>query len=118
MEPILFWYPVVLIDSEDPEECLITRVQGRILPCQLTSELYEADVNARGCTYHLIFGKYADGEFLCIPNWNTGCELADLMDREANMEFLLGTDQLDYEDCTAISWALYSIGSVLKLLHH
>ena len=37
-----------------------------------------------------------------IPNWNVGCELSRLSDRDWNMSSLLRTECLDYEETTAI----------------
>ena len=41
---------------------------------------YEAEVTARGCSFHILFGAHAYGNYLCIPNWNVGSELASLTD--------------------------------------
>lgn len=117
MGPILYWYPVVYLDEDDPEDYVVVREQGRIIPSQLNREPYEANVEARGYSFRLIFGKQTNGMFLCIPDWNTGCNLSELTDYDWNMDSLLKTDRLDYEECTAIAWAISSIGSLLKLLH-
>ena len=117
MEPIRYWYPVVYLDEDDPEDNVVVQKHGSIIPYQLGREPYEVMVNADEYTYHLIFGHKTDGMFLCIPDWKIGCELAALSDRDGNMHSLLKTDRLDYEDSTAIVWALYSIGSLLRFLH-
>ena len=117
MQPILYWYPVVYLDEDDPEDNVVVRAQGSIIPYRLDSEPYEAMVNAGKCSFHLIFGHQVSGMFLCIPDWNIGCGLSDLSDREWNLTALLKTDRLDYEDSTAIVWALYSISSLLRFLH-
>lgn len=117
MEPILFWYPIVYLDEKDPADHVVYRDSGKITPLQLSREPYEVIVNARGSSFHLIFGKQVNGMFLCIPNWNIGCELSNLFDRDWNMNSLLNTEGLDYEETTAIIWALYNIGNLLRLLH-
>ena len=117
MDQILYWFPVVHLDEDNPEENVVEREQGCILPYRLDSEPYEMSIKARGCRYHLVFGHKASGMYLCIPDWNVGCELSELSDREENMHYLLKTDRLDYEDSTAIAWALYSIGSLLRFIH-
>lgn len=117
MEPILYWYPVVYLDEYDPEDCVVKQEQGTIIPYRLDREPYEVNIEARGCRFHLIFGHQVDGMFLCIPDWNVGCDLSDLSDRSWNMDSLLKTDHLDYEDSTAIVWALAGIGSLLKFIH-
>ena len=88
MEPILYWYPVVYLDEDDPEDRVIVRESGKITPIQLSQEPYEVNVAARGSSFHLIFGSQINGMFLCIPNWNVGCELSRLSDRDWNMNSL------------------------------
>ena len=116
MTPVLFWFPIVYFDEEDPEDNLVVQEQGKIIPYRLDSEPYEISVKARGYRYHLVFGHKVKGMFLCIPDWNVGCELSDLSDRDQNMDYLLKTDRLDYEDSTVVAWALFSIGSLLRLI--
>ncbi len=42
----------------------------------------ELDVQAGGYRYWLIVGRYANGHYLCIPEWNVGCPLShNLQDR-------------------------------------
>ncbi len=41
---------------------------------------YEAEINGRGTYFHVIAGKHKYGRFLCIPNHDIGCELADFSD--------------------------------------
>ncbi len=115
MGPILYWYPVVYLDEDDPENHVIISERGRIIPHQLDCEPYEAAVEARGSCFHLIFGHKKDGMFLCIPDWNIGCLISDLPDRGWNLNALLKADRLDYEECTAIVWALSNIGCLLRI---
>ena len=117
MEPILYWYPVVYLDEDDPEDNVVVQKHGSIIPCRLENEPYEAKVITEEDSFHLIFGHQVSGMFLCIPDWNIGCELTELSDRAGNLDSLLKTDRLDYEDSTAIVWALYSICSLLRFLH-
>lgn len=117
MEPIQYWYPVVYLDENDYEDSVVVRQHGSIIPYRLDREPYEAKVNAGASSFHLIFGHQVSGMFLCIPDWNIGCEFSELSDRDQNLDSLLKTDRLDYEDSTAIVWALYSINSLLRFLH-
>ena len=117
MKQIRYWFPVVYLDEGDPEDSVVVQEEGKILPWQLDSEPYEMSVKARGHRYHLVFGHKVSGMYLCIPDRNIGCELSNLSDWDENMDCLLKTDQLDYEESTAIAWALFSIGSLLRLLH-
>ena len=41
---------------------------------------YEAEINGRGTYFHVIAGRHKYGSFLCIPNHDIGCELADFSD--------------------------------------
>ena len=117
MEPIQYWYPVVYRDENNLEDNVVVRKSGKIIPLQLSREPYEVNVEARGWSFHMIFGSQINGMFLCIPNWNVGCELSRLSDRDWNMSSLLRTECLDYEETTAIIWALYSIGDLLRFIH-
>lgn len=60
---------------------------GHILLLKSTSP-YELEVNARGSSFHILCGEHAYGNFICIPNWNIGTELADLSDYFWNFERL------------------------------
>ncbi len=115
MEPILYWYPVVYLDEDDPEEHLILREHGTIVLHQFDKEPYEAVIEARGSCFYLIFGRKKDGMFLCIPDWKVGCEITELSDHGWNLDALLKTERLDYEESTAIVWALSNIGCLLRL---
>ena len=53
----------------------------------------EAVISGRGLRFHIIAGKYQNGNYLCIPNWNLGCELSDLSDTFWNTESI--SRQLD-----------------------
>ncbi len=115
MKPILYWYPLVYL-NDDPEDRVTIRAHGRITECQLEHEPYEAVVEACGSSFHLVFGHKESGMFLCIPDWNIGCEVAELSDRRWNLKSLMKTGRLDYEKSNAIVWALYNIGSLLRFI--
>lgn len=106
---ISYEFPVIYLDGDDPEhgEAKIVYEKACIRPLQLHRDPYEVLLEARGYSFHIIFGSQINGNFLCIPNWNVGCELAELWDRSWNMDSILRADsQLDYEDATAITYAL------------
>ena len=46
----------------------------------------EAVVLGRSTTFHLIVGRYRDGNFLCVPSHGFGCELSVLSDTFWNSE--------------------------------
>ena len=106
---VSFEYPVVHYDFDDPDKTIVLRHNASIEPMQFDHEPYEmALTTARGYYYHMIFGNQINGNFLCIPNWHVGCELAGLDNISWNMDSLLqcGIQQIVYEDISAIVYAL------------
>ena len=51
-------------------------------------DIHHIGVNCNGNYYSLIFGKYVNGGFFSIPNWNVGGELAKFGDIFWNTESL------------------------------
>ena len=110
-----FEFPVAYLDPVDPEASETSYCKASINPIQIDHQPYEMDLEARGYSFHLIFGSQVNGNFLCIPNWQFGCELGGLTDKFWNTESILHADsQLDYEDATAIAWALSLISSFIE----
>ena len=64
---------------------------GKIIPIRLDCEPYEVEVSARGSYFHLLVGHHTYGNYICIPNWNIGTELASLSDSFWNLERLSST---------------------------
>lgn len=52
------------------------------------SDVHHITVNYDGNSYSVIFGRYVNGGFCSIPNWNVGCELAGFSDVFWNEESL------------------------------
>ncbi|MEQ8156519.1 MAG: DUF6618 family protein [Clostridiaceae bacterium] len=73
---------------------------------------YEMEVSARGSYFHIIFGRHAYGNFLCIPNWDVGCELVDYSDTFWNTECL--SKQLKKVDAISVAQALAAVKQYLK----
>lgn len=48
----------------------------------------EMDVSARGSLFHIICGRYRDGNYICIPNIDIGASMADFGDTFWNREHL------------------------------
>ena len=44
------------------------------------SDMHHIGVSINGNYYSVIFGKYINGGFCSIPNWNVGCELSSFFD--------------------------------------
>ena len=73
---------------------------------------WEAEAEARGSCFHLIVGKHAYGNFVCIPNWNVGTELADPGDIFWNEERLRNYTSLrEVDACSAAA-------AIRCLAHH
>ncbi len=69
----------------------------------------EAEAEARGSYFHLIVGKHSYGNFVCIPNWNVGTELAELDDIFWNEERLRDYTVLKNADACSVAAALNSL---------
>ena len=106
---ISFEYPVTHYDLDDPDKTTVLKHNASIKPMQLEHEPFEMALSTtRGCYYHMIFGSQMNGHFLCIPNWQVGCELAKLDDVFWNRESLLNCNnqQIADDDISAIVYAL------------
>lgn len=106
MSPIRFWYPV---PCEDDQESGALHKEGRIRVVNLHHEPYEVHLNTNGYSFHLIFGSQENGHFLCIPDWNVGCELGPYDDRFWNTSSILHTGQIGHDEA-------YAIGNALDLM--
>ena len=114
MNDIRFWYPVPS-DKDNPfSENSIIRKEGSIRVINLEQEPYEISVDANGYGFHLIFGSQINGKFLCIPNWNMGCELGPYQDRIWNVDSIIKTGQLGHDEAYAIGNALDLISFMIK----
>ena len=113
MEKIRFQFPVFLYQDEDPDSSEIATENAVISPIRLDAQPYEISLSARGYRFHLIFGKQCHGNFLCIPDWNIGCELSYYNDIFWNEESLSSATEssgrIDYNDISAICYALKTI---------
>lgn len=108
-------YPVVSFYSNDPEDSEVIQKQGQIEPIRLESEPYEAVASAEGYSFHILFGSQCNGNFLCIPNWHTGCELSGLTDIFWNVGAICGRDDsFNYENATAVAYALKELNRLIK----
>lgn len=102
-----YQFPIVYLDEENPEESEIVYDEASLTPLHLDREPYEIIIEARGYRFHILCGSQINGNFLCIPDWHVGCELAALNDISWNMDSILHSDsRLEYEDATAIVYAL------------
>lgn len=77
---------------------------------------YESKVEARGSSFHLLVGKHAYGNYLCIPNWGIGIELSLLSDRFWNADRLRSEyPKLSTIDVISIVDALAILGKHIRL---
>lgn len=75
---------------------------------------YEAEVTARGSSFHLLFGPHAYGNYICIPNWNVGSELAALTDLFWNTERLIQYTGLSKADACSVASALAELSKYIQ----
>ena len=86
--------------------------EGDISLIRLT-EPYEIKISARGSTFHMIFGSHEYGNYLCIPNWNIGTEMASLSDRFWNYERLIQYAGLTEVDACSVVDALVKLSKLI-----
>lgn len=67
--------------------------KGQSWPCEIhmlrSSEPYEMYLDTGGSRYHIIAGSHGHGNYICIPNWSVGSELASFYDTFWNTEQLM-----------------------------
>ena len=69
----------------------------------------EMDVITEGWVFHVIAGSHRDGNYVCIPNWNIGSELASLNDRYWNSERLIQYASMGRENAEVVAAALAEV---------
>ena len=74
----------------------------------------EAEVSARGSRFHLIAGKHAYGNYICIPNLNIGTELSSMKDSFWNQERLRNYTGLKKADAVTVVAALCALDDYMK----
>ena len=75
---------------------------------------YEMEINARGTYFHLIVGKHAYGNYMCLPNWNIGAEMAGMSDNFWNWERLRDAG-MKAVDAYSIADALAALSEYIEL---
>lgn len=100
-------FPIVHFYGDDPEDSEITYCTGKIIAVKARRFYSDVVVMARGFSFHIIFGKYQNGWYLCIPALMYGCDLAHPNDTQWNIESMTKTTtELCYEDATAIAYGI------------
>ena len=107
MNPIFYNFPLIYSVDDSSDNTEVKILEGTIEPIKLSTEPYEMNINALGWSYHVIFGSQINGHFLCIPNWDIGCELAAYDDITWNMNSLLKENsKINYQGASAVLYAL------------
>ena len=76
------------------------------------SEPYELNFSINGSSYHVLLGSHRFGNFICIPNWGIGSELAHFSDVFWNEERL--AKYLDPIDARAIVHGIKYFKDILE----
>ena len=72
------------------------------------SDVHHIGMECNGFYYSVIFGRYVNGGFCSIPNWEVGCELADFSDVLYNSQSI-GKVLEDYTSGRAIAEMIASV---------
>jgi len=83
---------------------------------------YEFSVKARGSIFHVILGSYEHGLYICVPNYNIGCDLPNGMTTDSYRitECLTGAGMSLINSTTiagalrAARWQYSHLSSILK----
>lgn len=79
---------------------------------EIYQDRLEVDVSGRGSRFHIIVGRYQNGNYLCIPSCQVGCELAGYQDTFWNLEQL--SRQISMVDAVTLVTAIKEISPYLK----
>lgn len=86
--------------------------KGRIVSYEKREDGFEAELTGRGSSFHLIVGETRFGNYLCIPTWGVGSELADYQDTFWNLERL--GRQLSVVDSITVVNGIKAMAMLLK----
>ncbi len=78
-----------------------------------TDSFIEMEMIGKGSLFHVIIGPQENGHFLCIPNWQIGCELAEYGDTFWNRERI--SHFLSPIDTETVVLGLSQIGKILEI---
>lgn len=77
-----------------------------------STEPYEMNLDVNGNRYHIIAGSHGHGNYICIPNWSIGSELASFNDTFWNTEQL--SRQMNEKDAIGISEGLKLVHEIFE----
>lgn len=110
-----YTFPVVYFHSDDPDDCEVEYQTGKIRLIHGDDTRYEAVISAYGYCYHVIYGKYQNGWYVCIPSKNFGCEMAYPDDISWNLNAMTKTTtDVFYEEAVAIVYGIAEIYEHIK----
>ncbi len=69
-------------------------------------------ITGRGSRFYIILGKYQNGGYVCIPEWQVGCELADFRDFFWNWERL--EKQIGKVDAITVATAIKAAAELIE----
>lgn len=77
------------------------------------NEPYELNLSVNGSHFHILLGSHLGGHFICIPNWEIGCELASYSDAFWNMEKL--DKHINPIDAECIAYSIKDLNKILVI---
>lgn len=84
--------------------------KGEIRAAKKQGCLTEAQVTGRGSSFTIILGRYANGNFLCIPEIDVGCPLSDWSDAFWNLERL--SPLMNPVDATTVVYGIRALSEM------
>ena len=85
---------------------------GEISYLKTSNGCIEMNVTGRGSSFHIIIGRSNRGNYICIPQWKVGCELASFSDYFWNQERL--TQQLGNVDAITVATAIKEANQLIN----
>lgn len=92
----------------------IERWNAQIKNLSITPSNCEFEVQALGDAFHVIMGAHLYGRYVCIPNWEIGCELATFNDTFWNSEQLV--KYLGIKNTATVVSAIKEIGELSQII--
>ena len=85
--------------------------EGRVEVIRQGNNMAELIIAGRGSRMNAVIGKYLSGQYICIPDLDTGCPLSRLTDTFWNSERLSG--RIPEVDAITIAYALKAVSEYL-----
>lgn len=86
---------------------------GSITSITASDNHVEAEVTSRDSYFQIILGHYKYGNYLCVPNWNLGIEIAEFNNHHWIMEkLILKYPNINLVDVTSIVYAVDKISTI------